>query len=155
MEKKKYSEKLKDPRWQKMRLQVLERDEWTCQRCFDSESTLNVHHLRYEKGKDPWEYPLDNFLTLCESCHTSEFEMRHDYEQMLLSIIREKGFLADDVYCLVKGFLKSQFSYPMDVTATIIEYALTDGFKIISEKYFNDLNNKIEKRKKERGEKNE
>jgi hypothetical protein len=34
-----YSDKLKNPKWQKIRLQVLERDEWCCQYCFDGEST--------------------------------------------------------------------------------------------------------------------
>jgi hypothetical protein len=29
-EKQKYSDKLKDPRWQKKRLQIMERDNWCC-----------------------------------------------------------------------------------------------------------------------------
>jgi hypothetical protein len=36
----KYSDKLKDPRWQKKRLEVFERDGWCCQCCGDSESPL-------------------------------------------------------------------------------------------------------------------
>lgn len=50
---KKYLEKLKDPRWQKKRLKVFERDEWTCQCCNDTESTLNVHHRYYKHNADP------------------------------------------------------------------------------------------------------
>lgn len=46
-----YSDKLKDPRWQKKRLEILTRDEWTCQICFDTESTLVVHHQKYKAGK--------------------------------------------------------------------------------------------------------
>ena len=30
-----YSEKLKDPRWQKKRLEILERDNFRCQYCGD------------------------------------------------------------------------------------------------------------------------
>ena len=60
MEKKKYSDKMKDPRWQKKRLEIFERDGWSCCRCGDTESTLNVHHLRYVPGHDPWDYP--NYL---------------------------------------------------------------------------------------------
>lgn len=64
-----YSEKLKDPRWQKKRLRILERDKWTCQHCNDTESTLHVHHGYYEWGIEPWEYP-DRFLhTYCKGCH--------------------------------------------------------------------------------------
>jgi len=64
-----YAEKLRDPRWQKKRLQILERDEWTCQDCKDTESTLHVHHFYYERGKNPWEYPDKHLITLCKPCH--------------------------------------------------------------------------------------
>lgn len=93
-----YGEKLKDPRWQKMRLQVLERDGWACRVCSDTESTLHVHHTYYETGKEPWEYPLYTLLTLCADCHTSETEGRADYEQMLLRLLRENGYLCSDIF---------------------------------------------------------
>lgn len=64
-----YAEKLKDPRWQKMRLKVLERDEFECSLCKSAENTLHVHHRYYEKGKCPWEYPEDSLQTLCSECH--------------------------------------------------------------------------------------
>jgi len=67
-----YSEKLKDPRWQKKRLEVLQRDDFCCLRCLDSESTLAVHHLFYIRGRNPWEYPMWSLETLCESCHDDE-----------------------------------------------------------------------------------
>jgi len=65
-----YSEILKDPRWQKKRLQILERDNWTCCFCGDTESTLHVHHIVYS-GK-PWEQRDASYLTLCETCHEQE-----------------------------------------------------------------------------------
>lgn len=64
-----YLKKLKDPRWQKMRLKVLERDNWKCCRCLNTKTTLHVHHNYYEKNKDPWKYPIEAFTTLCETCH--------------------------------------------------------------------------------------
>jgi hypothetical protein len=67
-----YSQKLRDPRWQKVRLKVLDRDGWKCRdaRCKSpAETPLMVHHLRYVAGRDPWDYPLTNFKTLCEQCH--------------------------------------------------------------------------------------
>lgn len=30
---------------------------------------LEVHHLTYAAGCEPWEYPLENFQTLCRDCH--------------------------------------------------------------------------------------
>ena len=65
----KYFEKLKDPRWQKRRLEIMEKAEFMCVMCQDNEHTLNVHHFYYERGKDPWEYPDDALWCLCEGCH--------------------------------------------------------------------------------------
>lgn len=65
----KYSKKLRDPRWQKMRLQIMGRDSWACILCGDATSTLNVHHEYYQHGFNPWDYPAESLLTLCEACH--------------------------------------------------------------------------------------
>jgi len=65
-----YSEKLKDPRWQKKRLEILERDGWKCMSCGGKEKTLHVHHIIYFSHKDPWEINNGFLITLCESCHT-------------------------------------------------------------------------------------
>jgi 5-methylcytosine-specific restriction endonuclease McrA len=64
-----YFEKLKDPRWQKVRLKVMERDNWTCQSCGDKSEMLTVHHGLYRWGVEPWDLPLDTLWCLCEGCH--------------------------------------------------------------------------------------
>lgn len=87
-----YSEKLKNPRWQKKRLEIFERDGWKCRACQDEKSTLHVHHLVYEKGKEPWDYDNAKLVTLCEECHNLEREERYLAEQGLLLELREKGF---------------------------------------------------------------
>ncbi len=69
-----YAKKLLDPRWQKKRLEVLQRDNWTCQICLDKKTTLHVHHKRYTKNKNPWEYDLSLLVTLCKDCHEEESE---------------------------------------------------------------------------------
>jgi len=66
---KSYLEKLRDPRWQKKRLQIFERDKFRCQLCWNDKMTLHVHHKYYKHGKQPWEYPLKAMLTLCEKHH--------------------------------------------------------------------------------------
>lgn len=71
-----YAEKLKDQRWQKLRLQLLEAAGWQCQ----SEScenrnerpTLHIHHRLYLRNTDPWDYEPWAYAVLCEKCH--EFE---------------------------------------------------------------------------------
>jgi hypothetical protein len=64
-----YAEKLKDPRWQRKRLQILERENFTCEQCEDKTKTLHVHHYYYVKGRDPWDYPDFALAVLCEECH--------------------------------------------------------------------------------------
>jgi hypothetical protein len=71
-----FQRQLKDPRWQKRRLAIMDRDEWTCKGCGDIEATLTVHHKSYrmEGGKfaDIWDYPDSDLITLCEHCHNGE-----------------------------------------------------------------------------------
>ena len=70
-----YSRKLRDARWQRLRLKVMERDSWRCQAedCRSPEnSILHVHHKQYLPQRDPWEYPLDHLITYCEKCHEGQ-----------------------------------------------------------------------------------
>lgn len=62
-----YSEKLKDPRWQKRRLEILQRDNWTCIKCGENKEELHVHHLEYYE--DPWLAPDGQLETVCKYCH--------------------------------------------------------------------------------------
>jgi len=64
-----YTELLRHPNWQRKRLEVLTLAQFACEHCGDKETTLNVHHGYYEKGKKPREYPLNCFTCLCEPCH--------------------------------------------------------------------------------------
>jgi hypothetical protein len=64
-----YSQKLRDPRWQKKRLEIFNRDEWACTICKDTTTELQVHHLRYIFGKSPWDYENEMLQTLCSKCH--------------------------------------------------------------------------------------
>lgn len=66
-----YSDKLRDPRWQKKRLEVMQRDKFSCCHCGASDKTLNVHHAFYVKNRDVWDYPMFSLVTLCEDCHVS------------------------------------------------------------------------------------
>ncbi len=63
-----YSELLKDPHWQKKRLEIMQRDKWQCVSCMDNNSELHVHHLKYSTEM-PWDELDENLITLCSSCH--------------------------------------------------------------------------------------
>jgi len=81
-----YAEKLKNPRWQKMRLLILNRDKFRCKFCGNKEKTLNVHHIYYKKDCDPWDYPETLLITLCEDCHKT------------INDIDIKGFIFDWIF---------------------------------------------------------
>ena len=141
-----YLEKLKDPRWQKLRLKVFERDEWTCQMCYTDESTLAVHHRYYLKNKEPWEFPLEALVTLCEECHAEERDNRPDEEQALLHALREK-FLASDVNQLAIGFHKMPVMHVPEVVASVYEWALTtpEIQRELIDRYFEYIKQKANK----------
>jgi len=63
-----YSQKLKDPRWQKRRLHILGKRDWKCERCQDEKTTLHVHHKKY-RGQ-PWDALDRDLEVLCEPCHS-------------------------------------------------------------------------------------
>lgn len=89
-----YAEKLRDPRWQKKRLEVMERDHFSCIGCGNDKETLNVHHKYYVRGKEPWEYELSAFMTLCETCHEFESVNRRTAEEKILLAFKRAGFFA-------------------------------------------------------------
>ena len=39
---------------------------------------LNVHHRKYRKGVQPWNYPNEDLTTLCVSCHQAEHGINSD-----------------------------------------------------------------------------
>jgi len=93
---KEYSEKLKDPRWQKKRLEILNRDGWSCKYCSTKEKTLHVHHLFYFKNKDPWDIPDGFLVSLCSDCHGPKEE---DEEiSCSESIIHDLGSLLNEFW---------------------------------------------------------
>lgn len=84
-----YLAKLRDPRWQKRRLHIFERDNFTCRFCGATDKTLHVHHTHYERGKGPWETSSYGLVTLCENCHEAEnFEARRHLEEELVHAVR-------------------------------------------------------------------
>jgi len=100
-----YSEKLKDPRWQKKRLEIMQRDGFECKHCNCKSKELNVHHLYYEKFINPWESNNNYLITLCKDCH----ENRHVLEdnlKILISKIHDNDSLFE-----IQGILHHLISF--------------------------------------------
>ena len=69
--------KYRDPRWQRLRLKVMEEAGFQCQECCDKTETLNVHHKLYRKDANPWDYELEELICLCNSCHEYIHEQKN------------------------------------------------------------------------------
>jgi len=111
-----YAEKLKDPRWQRRRLEIMQRDDYMCCNCGATEKTLNVDHKIYIKGRDPWDYPDEDLQTLCEDCHATLTIARakianavgrmNGFEIVQLEAFLDNRTIADEVTIIIdeRGF---------------------------------------------------
>lgn len=116
-----YAEKLKDPRWQKKRLEIMQRDDFTCQVCKDNSTTLHIHHKFYIYGNDPWDYEDNCFLTLCADCHESEEMQIKEYSKLLIDTFKKSEFMADDWREIAFGVNYANLNYPSFVVASLVK----------------------------------
>lgn len=94
-----HSEQLQNPNWQKRRLFIFQRDNWSCKCCGNDKIQLEVHHLFYLENWKLWEYPDDWLLTLCNTCHKKE-KTRDTIYMNLLNALKTKGFLVSDILAM-------------------------------------------------------
>jgi hypothetical protein len=99
-----YKERLRDPRWQKVRLRIFERDGFACRRCGRGDEELHAHHIVYRHGFEPWEYEHEEILTLCNSCHEVEHREGDDAWRIVRSVAAHRGALGGNVYGLADAF---------------------------------------------------
>jgi len=81
-----YYQKLLDPRWQRVKSEVQQRDNFTCRDCSATDRTLHVHHVHYFKG-DPWDTPTEFLLTLCDECHEERGSLESDIKMEFARIL--------------------------------------------------------------------
>ena len=105
-----YSDLLKDRRWQRKRLEVLNAADWKCESCDSSDDSqqLHVHHKRYVRGRKPWEYERDELQALCEKCH---------------AVISETNALLDDAIGSVRMIGEPMLSMVLGYVEAIVECA--------------------------------
>ena len=119
-----YSEKLKDPRWQRKRTEILNRDGFKCRDCGADDKTLHVHHCFYERG-EPWKTRDGLLLTLCKDCHKTLGEMESDAKLALGMICARMGHAEDDFQ--LKEFVDELCSAVKFESSTVMyEYVVID-----------------------------
>jgi len=87
-----YSEKLRDPRWQKKRLEIFNRDNWECQKCGEKEKELHIHHKEYIYGLEPWEYSDKLIITYCAECHKKTHSEKMCCDKTYRGLVRKRFY---------------------------------------------------------------
>lgn len=121
----KYADQIKSPKWQKKRLEILKRDEFTCQECGNTELQLHVHHKHYNKGAEIWNYKGWELTTLCENCH---FE-KHNLEK------KQEDKKSDEYYSILSQIKNLDFEtlFSIDIILSSLlfnEYGKSVMYKI-------------------------
>lgn len=109
MTKQTYWELLKRPEWQKRRLEKLSANDFTCEGCYDKESSLHVHHKRYVKGRKPWEYLDFELAVLCDSCHEFAHETIDKTNEMFAYLNYDGPSNNVSALSLIAGFFEEDF----------------------------------------------
>ena len=105
-----YAEKLKDPRWQEFRKKCFDHHGRTCTECGEDKTRgehHHIHHKRYFRDLEPWEYSMDDVTVICRECH----EEIHEAEQKWRDIIRQS-----------RPSLAFHFTYLADCLAELDEH---------------------------------
>lgn len=132
-----YSEQLRHPKWQKRRLEIMQRDEFTCQLCYDQESPLHVHHKHYSKGKSAWEYDDDALVTVCEACHDVLHEQGERVKQVMAKLRVDGPCCIDEAIGLVAGWAAQGIGadFAQFAEASPFHYALGEFTLLLAEQF--------------------
>jgi len=104
-----YQAQLKQPEWQRRRMEMLERADCRCQHCDTRDESLEIHHHHYVPSRFAWEYTDDELMVLCKSCH-QEIHSIIDF----FGVISRDPALARCFAALITGFCNSRLELTPD-----------------------------------------
>lgn len=132
-----YAAKFRDPRWQQLRLRILERDGFACVYCSDKSKTLHVHHKMYYYGRDPWDYPPSLLITLCESCHEYESVEGKDADVQIREALAIYSASPEDKWALAAALAAwAQVDQLEHVICAMNDLFKGGGLKALMERYW-------------------
>ena len=136
-----YSEKLKHPKWQRKRLEILSRDNFKCRLCSDEDTELHVHHEKYIKG-DPWDIDNKYLSTLCKHCHSViEYFKKEEPELIIYKMLKISTAPSLCIFML-NDSMGITFGCINDNQINIYFGSSIENFKYIIEFYNSRTNNK-------------
>lgn len=90
-----YAKKLLDPRWQKKRLEIMQRDGFSCVKCRNDKLTLHIHHISY--NNNPWDADNTQLETLCAKCHENEHFTKTEEDEFTYEHEEHKSVIEIDI----------------------------------------------------------
>lgn len=114
-----YAEKLKDSRWQRKRLEIMSRDLFECQKCHTKDhGMLSVHHRHYISFREPWDYPGELLITLCDRCHKQE-EAIVPKVQDILNSLHFWGYFNTEIVDVLNKMIETKIKEKSNAEPTI------------------------------------
>lgn len=115
-----YSDKLRDPRWQKRRLEVLNNAEWACEDCGNAASELQVHHTAYHRSNEPWDYGEEWLMSLCSDCHLNRQKLEDSIRMVVGKITRllSAADLETEVFLLENDLVRMRDEIAADLRSS-------------------------------------
>lgn len=84
-----YEDRLRDPRWTNFANALKAERGNTCQICGENEDedgkAIEVHHLGYRDGVEPWEYEDREVLVICHECHQN---IHHHADELWNAVLK-------------------------------------------------------------------
>lgn len=114
-----YNKILRSPQWQKRRLEILSRDNFTCQICGHKDKELHVHHLAYS-AKNPCLEDGKNLITLCTDCHKAEHEAKRNILDTIYSLCNDGSTMLEIEALLYEYSLALHFNKTKEMFHSII-----------------------------------
>ena len=123
--------KYRDPRWQRLRLEVMQEAGFQCQECCSETETLNVHHRLYRKEANPWEYDLDELVCLCQDCHRYIHELK---KRIDLALSRQGAEMLEYLVGYVESSACDGPDGEMEISSISMAIGVADWFDIPRQK---------------------
>lgn len=87
-----YREKLSRDEWKSFAHQAYQRVGNACEICKRGDRRLNVHHIAYKDGANPWEYADTDVIVLCEVCHNEMHAELQKFRQYVFGKLNPQAF---------------------------------------------------------------
>ena len=107
----------------------MNRDDFQCRVCCNTEKTLNVHHIIYmDHIKNAWEYENEYLITLCNECH--EVEHNIIIKNLAFELIMDLVYISNDPISEIDGIsvrayflnINSNYTRKEAIKMALLEY---------------------------------